>query len=146
MACSAASHFPKCIRRGGRWLRFEWKITWTEDEHGTIVSATRLNEWIPTCHCFCFFFCFVFLWWWGGGVWMQLFRFCFCLCFKAKVNSLIHMYYLPYTFRPLRCQLVEFFVNTCFYTTGTILNLFLVTFLYIEIHLWCYICQFKSQF
>ena len=36
-----ASHFPKCISKGGTWLGFEWPITQTVDERPTIVPATR---------------------------------------------------------------------------------------------------------
>ena len=32
-----------CMCRGRIWLRFEWAITWTEDECTTIVPATQLH-------------------------------------------------------------------------------------------------------
>ena len=35
---------PTCMCRGGTWLGFVRAITWTEDEHATIVSATRLAQ------------------------------------------------------------------------------------------------------
>ena len=45
-AGSAASHFPTCISRGGTWLGFEQAIIKTEDEHTTIVPATRLVDFV----------------------------------------------------------------------------------------------------
>ena len=45
----AASHFPTRICRGGSWLGIEQAITRTEDEHTTIVPATRPVLFVPIC-------------------------------------------------------------------------------------------------
>ena len=58
MAGITAGHFPTCFSRGETWLRFKLAITWTEDEHATIVPTTRLyvfSKVIRFCQCWQFY-------------------------------------------------------------------------------------------